>query len=696
MQFRACAILLLFVAAASAAKSGSEEHPIKRVISLIKALADKAKAEGIAEADTYEEYTHWCGKTVSKLEPAIKKEKEMIASMESKEDARKSEKKVLGRELDDLKKSLAHNEKAAEEAKTSREEANAEWISTNQDLQDTIDALGQAIKGLVDSENPDAVGLAAKGASVIIEKPLALAKMSKDEQQALIQMAQEPSPLSGKGPAARKYDFKSNNIINMLKKMKMEFENEQQAKKMEEMAAAQEYTALKGVSDEEHTVATEAKEKKTAIVAEVEGILAQLSTDLANTKEDLATDSKSLADTQMSCKVKSDEFKQRVYMRKQEQEALAYGIKILQKVTGVRSAVPAATSFLQLGSHHRGRGYAQRKKAAAEVRAMAKKLHSTALRRVAQFVEKKINAPGVAVQLNMTIEAQVAALKDEQLAEDKKNKWCQTEINKTNEGIEQKTQKMEDLKDDQKVGIATVEELTVAIDTANQAVNDLTAQLHEATLVRQSEKTENGLAIEDAQDAQEALKNAIATLEKYYADAKQLSDAAGLIQVKAPTETAGAPPSWDKASFEGSGESSVIAVLEESNADFGKMEVETKAKEEGEATAFAQFKKDTEDDMARRNNEIQTKTEERTQMTEKVVQWKKDWKLTDREKELLKQYLRDMDAECNGGAGGTYEDRKAARTEEMEALQSAKETLGAAFAPSLLAQSAKTKAFLKK
>eukprot|EP00933_Yihiella_yeosuensis_P053458 TRINITY_DN516_c1_g1_i1.p1 TRINITY_DN516_c1_g1~~TRINITY_DN516_c1_g1_i1.p1 ORF type:complete len:693 (+),score=266.54 TRINITY_DN516_c1_g1_i1:177-2255(+) len=689
MQFR---FLALLVAGASAGKvnvDASKEHPIKRVIGLINALAEKAKAEGVAEADTYEQYTHWCGKTVEKLKPAIAKEKEMIASMDAKVDARKEEHLVLGREIDDLNEQLAHNEKAAADAKAAREEANEVYKQTFQDFEDTIAALGQAIKGLEDSKD---TSLLSEGAATLISKPMALEKLSKDEQQVLLQMAQ--NPLSGAGPAARKYDFKSNNIINTLKRMKAEFEDQRDAAKAEEMRAATEYTALKGVSTEEHTVATENKEKKTIIKAEVDGILAQLSTDLTNTKEDLATDTKALQDTEMSCKTKAAEFKQRVYMRKQEQEALAYGIQILAKVTGVRSEVPAATSFLQLASSHKGRGYAERKQAAAKVRAEAEKLHSQGLRKVAQFVEKRINAPDVAVQLNMTIEAQIAALKDEQLAEDKKNKWCVTEITKTEDGIEQKTQEMKTLDDDTKVGIATVEELTTAIDTANEAVNTLVEQLHEATLVRQSEKTENGLAIEDAQDAQEALKNAIATLEKYYADAKQLADAAPAfiqVKVKAPAAVADAPASWDQASFTGSGEDAVIAVLEESHADFGKMEVETSAKEEEEATAFATFKKDNTEDQARRNEEIALKTEERTKMTEKVVQWKKTYKMTDREKELLKQYLRDMDAECNGGAGGTFEDRKAARTEEMEALESAKATLGAAFAPKFLQK----KAFLQ-
>eukprot|EP00933_Yihiella_yeosuensis_P056021 TRINITY_DN549_c1_g1_i1.p1 TRINITY_DN549_c1_g1~~TRINITY_DN549_c1_g1_i1.p1 ORF type:complete len:413 (-),score=153.69 TRINITY_DN549_c1_g1_i1:135-1334(-) len=396
----------------------------------------------------------------------------------------------------------------------------------------------------------------------------------------------------------------------------------------------------------------------------------------------------------MSCKIKAEEFKQRTYMRKQEQEALAYGIKILEKVAGVRSSVPAGKSFLQL----KDRGYNDRKKAVDLIRKKADSLHSKALRLIAKEAGKRLNTPGVAVELNMTIQKQIWALKDEQLAEDKKKFWCDTEINKTTMGIDKKADDMNTLKDDKQVAAATVDELTSAINTAAQAVNDLKEQMHEATLVRQQEKNENSLAIEDAKDAQAALKNAISELEKYYKDAQQLADSAALVQIKAkaPAEVSGAPASWDQSSFTGSGETSLIAMLEETNADFGKMEVETEAKETSESSEFAKDMKDSEADMGRRNTEIELKTQERTRLMEKMVEWEKTYKLTDRERELLIQYNKDLDKECNGKEGGSYEDRKEARAEEMESLETAKSVLGAAFSFSQLGmRKATPKAFLQ-
>eukprot|EP00933_Yihiella_yeosuensis_P056017 TRINITY_DN549_c0_g1_i2.p1 TRINITY_DN549_c0_g1~~TRINITY_DN549_c0_g1_i2.p1 ORF type:complete len:686 (-),score=257.46 TRINITY_DN549_c0_g1_i2:91-2148(-) len=651
---------------AGAAATDSNGHPIQRVINLIQDLAEKAKAEGIAETDTYEKYTHWCGKSQKKLNSAIKKENAAIDSLESKVAAKRSELELTNKEIAGLTKEISEIEKSAQQAKDSRDEAIALYKATLKDFDDTIDALAAAIDGLVKSKKPAA-------AAALVQYPMVLAALKQEDQQMLANL--RDTPLTG-NPAARKYDFKGGKIIEMLKKMKNEFSDQKASLNADEAAAATTYMQVKGVSDEQLTVANENKDSKTKFKAEIESTLASLTSELSNQNEDLTADSASLKDTQMSCKIKAEEFKQRTYMRGQEQEALAFGIKILSKVTGVRSEVPAA-SFLQIS------GLKEKKQKFLDLlHQQAKKFqHSKGFKRLVQQAEQSIDAPDVPTTLDLTIQKQIWALKDEQMAEDKKKAWCDLEINKTANEVLKKQNEMKTLTDDTQVAKSKVEELIEGIEAAKKTVNEIKEQMYEASVVRQDEKTENTLAIEDAQDAQKALTDAIATLSKYYNGASSLAEEAGdAALIQAPVVVEQAPAQWDKASYTGQGgQTNVLKILEETSADFAKMEAETAAKEESETTQFDKDNMAGNKEIQRRNTEVDLKTQEQTRLQEKIDAWEKSYALTDRETLLLIQYGKDLDAECNGGEGGTYEDRKEARDEEKESLEFARDTLRTAF-----------------
>eukprot|EP00933_Yihiella_yeosuensis_P035494 TRINITY_DN2904_c0_g1_i2.p1 TRINITY_DN2904_c0_g1~~TRINITY_DN2904_c0_g1_i2.p1 ORF type:complete len:696 (-),score=234.80 TRINITY_DN2904_c0_g1_i2:629-2716(-) len=671
MQLLKRAVILSSLLGASAVSAG--DHPIKRVIALIQNLADEAKKEGVSEADTYEKYTHWCGKTTGVLKKAMDKESTSIVSLQSKSESKASEKTVLEKEIESLIKEIAEIEKSSSVAADSRKKDVELYESTLKDFDDTIGALQQSIKGLSNSRLSLASEKAA--AAALVQLPKVLEALSEEDQTVLVQLAQ--SPLTG-APAERKYDFKSGNIIDMLKKMQNDFTDQKASLKGAEAHAANSYAQQKGITDEQLAVAKESKERKGQSKADVEGVLAQLNSNLKNTKEDLEANTKSHQDVTMSCKIKADEFKQRTYMRNQEQEAMAYATKILSKVTGVRSP-----SFIQLGSqskiihpHKVVKGYGQKEVAVALLRSEAKKLNSKMLAKIAEEAEAHMASPDVATELDLTIQKQIWALKDEQLAEDKKKFWCDKEINKTANAADTKAEQMKTLDDDVQVASTSVEQLSQDVDDANQAINDLRVQMHEATLVRQDEKNENKLCVEDSQDAQKALKDAIGTLQKFYQDAGDAAASAAFFQTSAIVKQA--PASWSEKSYTGADSSNVIKVLEETAADFAKLETDTQAKEQSESNQYDQDMKDNEKDMGRRKTEVELKGQERTRLIQKISEWKKSLKLTDRERELLLQYGRDLHEECRGG-NFTYEDRKAARDEEMDAMTGVRHLVGAAF-----------------
>merc|ERR1719451_138479 len=100
-------------------------------------------------------------------------------------------------------------------------------------------------------------------------------------------------------------------------------------------------------------------------------------------------------------------------------------------------------------------------KAVALLKEAAQTAHSRALERLAVEVAAHLNGPFDAV--NNMIEKMIFRLMDEQKKEDEHKLWCDQEIKKTNTMIEDKEDKIDDLKAEIKVQKAAVGDLKADI-----------------------------------------------------------------------------------------------------------------------------------------------------------------------------------------------------------------------------------------
>merc|ERR550514_1553736 len=99
-------------------------------------------------------------------------------------------------------------------------------------------------------------------------------------------------------------------------------------------------------------------------------------------------------------------------------------------------------------------------------------------------------------------------------------------------------------------------------------------------------------------------------------------------------------------------------------------------------------------DKAGKESEVEQKTAEQGRLVDKIASLQKIKKQTSAELESVKQYLKDLQPACVDG-DSSYEDRKAARTKEIDALKQAEGILATAFdepAPTMM--KAQKKAFL--
>eukprot|EP00930_Biecheleria_cincta_P030840 TRINITY_DN2137_c0_g1_i2.p1 TRINITY_DN2137_c0_g1~~TRINITY_DN2137_c0_g1_i2.p1 ORF type:complete len:715 (-),score=221.61 TRINITY_DN2137_c0_g1_i2:188-2332(-) len=668
------------------------EHPIKRVIRLMQELSTKSDAEGKEELKTYNRFEAWCDKTKEQLNEAIGEENEVIVSKKGQIKSKKLEREDIMDEIEVVQADLGRLKVAASEAAKDRKAHLDEYAQAIQDLNVTISSIGDALTSLKATQKNQPVNASTKSTTSLLQElstlPLMLVRLSDEEQALLLDANTTASPLSGSAPKAKTYDFKTGKVVDLLKKLKDDFDDQLHKAQIVEMTDTTDFQLANNTIYENIKVTSEALDNKVKAKTALETVLTKLNSDLDGTKNDLAADTTTLQKTTANCHVRADEFKERTYMRKREREAIAYGITILEKAAGVRSSAPK--SFLQLQSH---RARSRVRHRARFVQANDKKVHglqmlrrqamhlgSSDLERLAMQLEARLTDDGVGKQVNLMLDQKIWALQDQQLQEDEKRHWCDLEINKTATDKDAKGKKMKVLKDEITKGEADIAELVETVEAAKSKITELDKSMYERKMEREETKGENSITIKDSQKAQKALADAIAVLAKYYKDASDAAEAASLVQ--APLKTEAAPDVWTQKSYTGTSQggkdpgTAIIQVLEQAQADFAKMEEDTKAADTTDEKDFDEDSAGLKKEKAVKETEADLKNQERMRIRDKVDGWKEDLKMADRKKALLTKSLEDLLVDCNATE---YQARKAARAEEISGLNTTQAVLKDAF-----------------
>merc|ERR1719297_140962 len=625
------------------------------------------------EEVTYSKFAHWCKTSIEELQKAVTEGKETIESLELKIDSLKGQEKELKEEIETLTEELKKAEAAGSDADKVRKEEADLYDKADKDFEETIKAIGDAITALEDAKkSTSAASLAQTKMEEVAKLPLVLEQLSEEQQATLLADPKEEILAKGMAKAhEKKYTFKSNNVVDLLKELKLKFEDDRVAATKEETNKLNAYELAKEARKAAIEAAKDAKTEKEETLGTVEKDLAAAESDLGNTKDDLKADSKSLADTKKSCMMKKTEWDERTEIRTGEMEAMEAAIKILAKVSGVRteapenpSLPPSPESFLQLSDP-------QSNRAINLLRETARKVHSKSFARFAEQVAR--SAKGPFDKVNNMIQKMIFRLMAEQKDEDDHKNWCDLEITKTETSKKNKEEKIELLEAKIKDGKATLDSLTEEIAEASEMVEKLTAHTAEATEIREAGKKENAEAIRDAKAAQNAISQAEAVLLDFYKSSGQVpKESWELVQepVKLPDE----PKTWD-ASYTGVSDpkeqpDGILTVLKKVSADFASMEADTKAQESTDENAYQEEMKSTEIEKSRRSKEAEMKEQEKKRLLDQVDSWEKSLKHTSDELEAVEQYMKDLGPACIDG-DSTYEDRKKARTEEIDALKKA-------------------------
>merc|ERR1719487_2344800 len=477
----------------------------------------------------------------------------------------------------------------------------------------------------------------------------------------------------------------------MLKTLKLQFEDQLKELNSSEASASNAHKLADAAKEDEIEAAGRAKDTKTEVKGAKGSDLATAESTLSEATSARDADQTVLDETKQLCHERKEEYERRSKTRADEIEAMGKAIEILSKVTGVRTPESKGITLLQVAK--------KISDPKAQIVNLLRKAGNTKQTAALAKLADKIAALGKAGQtpgsgtfdsIKNMIQKMIFHLMAEQKDEDDHKNWCDKELETTAMMKADKETRRDTLQASIDVLTQEIADLSVKITENREAVALMQTEIEEETAERQAEKAENMATIKDAQDAQTAVSQAIAVLSDFYKGTGMIEkESWELNQMKANVRRIRAPPgetempepnpelfeSPYKGSSEGSG---VIGMLEGIAENFALMETNAKADETEQSDEYEKWMTDTKIAISEKQQDTQMKEARKERQSEKLVSKTDDFNHNKKELEATVQYEADLQHACVDG-DSTYEDRKAARTKEIEALKEAQDILEKAF-----------------
>jgi prefoldin subunit 5 len=639
--------------------------PVQKVIQLLQGMLEKGKQEKQEEQVQFAAYKQFCDDTTIEKQRAIKGANSLIEQLGASIQKAEADAATLAKEIAQLDEDISVWQGDLKAATEVREIENTDYMGTHKEYQESIEALDKAIITLKRQmkDVPQLTALAQvrdamfipESARKVISAFLAQGDELGDELRDEIS-----------APEANAYEFQASGIFDMLEKLKDKFADEKTDLEKEEMNARHAYEMLVQDLKAQITAATADREEKAQEKAtKLQGAAEDKGT-LGDTTATRDADDKYLSDLVSTCTQKSTDFENRQQMRSDELAAIEKAIEIMGSgaVSGnadkhLPSLVQKPPSFLQLNARTTLSSSHVQRRLANFLKEKAQEINSRVLSALAVHVSEDPFE-----KVKKMIKDLIVRLMEEANEEAEHKGWCDTELGTNEQTRKEKTNAVETLHSE-------IDELSATIAKLGQEITDLSNEISEAdkalataTALRQKEDEKNVATIADAEQAQTAVSQAISVLREFYDKA---AEATALVQEK----RAGQPEIFDTP-YTGmqSENGGVIGMLEVIQADFARLETDTKAANAEAQREFDEFSQETAVNRAANTKDMTHKDSSRTNAEGTLTSKKADLDGTQKELDAALSYYDKLKPSCVD-AGVSYDDRVARRKEEIESLQEA-------------------------
>jgi len=660
------------LASAASAFDGAqrtEVTPIQKVVELLNGMVAKGKAEKHDEEVAFAKFHQWCDSTRASTTKSIKEAAAQIEQLTADIAKAEADAEELAGDIKELEKSIADDEAELKEATGVREKDRSDYLDTHKDLSESVDAIERAIAVLKSREKDvpqsllqvrDAPGI-PREAKAAIESFLAMS-------------SGEP----GDGvPEANAYEFQSGGVVALLEKLRLKFQDQRLAVEKEEMSAKANFEVLHQTLTDNIAEENKVKTKKTETKAQRLADAATAKGELQMTEAGKAEDEKTLSDTLASCHAKSEEFEKNQVLRAEEVQAIEKATKILLSDEVSGTAGKHLPTLVQLASRHTAAALVQlrgnespeeaqrRERVVAYLQGRAAKLGSKYLSLVATHASGDPFA-----KVKKMIKDLIVKLMEQANSEADHKAYCDTELATNKQTREIKQSEVDELSASIEKHSADSAQLGEEIQELTDAVAELRRQQAEATKAREADKARNAKTVEEAKAAQVAVERATKVLKDFYAkaaDATLLQNSEGL---SAEMKQATNAPYKGMQSENGG----IMGFLEVILSDFARLESETTAAEDQAANAYEKFMDESNEDIAVKETETEHKENKKQDTDAKILNLKKELKLTQEELDAALAYFDKLKPDCVD-QNLSYDKRVQMREEEIQSLKEALQIL---------------------
>jgi len=637
-------LLVSFAILAATAEAGS---PVGKVLELLGNLKDKVTEEGNVAAKEHTEFTEYCRSMKQDLEHSISRNNDKIDEFAATLQKANSEIERLTAEISDLAAKIQQEEEDLSKAKALRKEQNDDFLSGQKDLEDTVDTLVRAVgllrkAGLGFIQAPQMKAVLAQVAETLstVMDAAVIDTASKEKLQAMLQEHDDGDDEGAAGgfqqPQAKAYESHSGNIIDMIEELKLKAEGELSDLRKEEMQRQHAFDQLEqGLADSINTANRDRKNNQNAL-AQNQETAGKSEGDHANEKNSLSQNDESLKTSTEQCAQRSEDFKAEVASREEELGAIGKAIEILSDPT-FASANSARTSFLQVRDD-------RRQGAVDEIRGLARQFRSVGL---AQLAIRAAEDPFGKVK--GLIREMIDRLKKKAAEEADHNAYCVSERKTNVEKRDDVQGKRDGFAARLEKAQATQAQLKEEVAALSGELADLEANTAEATKIRTEEEASYNTAAEEFRVGLDGLQKATQVLREYYSQGG----------------------AHNKASDSATG---IIGMLEVAEQDMSNSQAQAEMAETNAARDYKKMMQESEVNKATMQASVKSKEGELARLAESITDLQSDVDGADEELKAILDYLEKLKESCTHKPQ-SFEDRAAARQQEIEGLKRALEIL---------------------
>lgn len=659
---------VIFSSAFLAGAVDAKPNPIRRVVTLLQEMQKEITTEVEKEKEMYEKFQCYCKQNSGSLDAKTKEAAALIKKTKAEVESLTGQKKQLREELKKHKKERKQAEADLKAATKKRAEEKAKYDEATKEQRKTLSDLDKAITALEKGMGKAFLQTGAARYLRQISESAAVQNLDMAAQEQLNSFLQSGAD----------YSSSSGEIVGILRMIKENIDGELGGVVKAEEAAVKAYSIMKASLEELIKSSGKQIEKKQEIAGQVAVKIVEGKNKISTTEKQLGDDLKTAAELKEACSDKGSEFAERQKDAAAEVDAIGQAIGVLNNDDALdlfkKTDTKAFTqiSLLQISFKSSPQAFAMRELSQS---------HTSPVIAMLAFSAKQALAAGKVdfSKVIKMIDDMAALLKQEAEDDLKSRDSCTESLNESTADAKEVAHDINSLNAEIEDAAAVIDAQATSIEKATKDIAAAKEAMAEASNQRTTENAEFIEAVELNKEAVELIMKAKDKLNAYYNPdiVREVSaeEAAKEEFVQLPD---GAPEVFSgKRENKGQKSGGVLALMDTLANDLNK---DTAAMEHAEQTAQHDYEKLSQDlatqvaDSSKAKNaaaKSKSDTESEKQTLESTLDMKSE------EAADIQKTIVDLHAKCDFILSA-FEERKAARENEIAGLQKAKAVLAGA------------------